>query len=279
MIQSLTFIEAGYSEQIERFVNPETGKWTPVRFPSSVAAIEHKTEGVILFDTGYTPKIKQVMKYFPEKLYSLGTPITIEPEDTALYQLNARGIQSSDVGTVILSHFHADHVAGILDYPSSQVVFSKPEFTHFKKQASFFQVAHGFLEALLPSDLNSRNRAYGKKKPLPSLGRGWSGYDLFADESIFLVPLPGHTLGHLGLYLPDVKGEAYFLVGDAAWLQSSILENVLPVRLVQNLIFYDLEKYESTLDRLHSLSASKLNLVPCHCHQTLKKMNTKLVKS
>ncbi len=273
MVQAISFIKAGYCMQIEKLVNPKSGKWRKIPFPSSVAVIEHKTEGVLLFDTGYTPRMKDITRHFPERLYALVTPITVEKEDTAIYQLNQRGISEKDVKHVVLSHFHADHVAGVLDYPSAKLVFSKKEYREMMSHPSLLQLRHAFLPALLPHGMESRNQAYGIKTPLSALGKDWTGYDYFDDGSLFVVPLPGHSVGHLGLYLPDVKGKEYFLIGDAAWLRSSFLENVVPAAFAQHLVFSDPAEYAKTLGKLHQLR-SDIAIVPCHCHETLKGLET-----
>ena len=52
---SLRLLEAGYC-RVPEFLSIRGGSLRPVRFPASVAVIEHPREGVILFDTGYSPR-------------------------------------------------------------------------------------------------------------------------------------------------------------------------------------------------------------------------------
>ncbi len=270
MVQKISFIEAGYTRQFEKLVYPTNGKWRMIRFPSSVAVIEHQTQGVILLDTGYTPRFNEITKRFPEKLYSLATPVTVRPEDTAIHQLKARGINVNDVRTVVLSHFHADHVGGALDFTHAKFAYSQAEYEHFEGCSRLGQLSHAYLPALLPTDLRQRKAKPGKKIPLPRLGPWWMGEDLFGDESIFLVPLPGHSIGHMGIYLPNVGGQEFILVGDSVWVQGSIKDNVMPMKMAQ-FFFSNANDYRDNIQRLHNLP-TEINVVPCHCHETLKKL-------
>ena len=283
MVKKVSFIEAGYCKQFEKFVNPVSGKWRQIRFTSSVAIIEHAKEGVILFDTGYSPRFHEVTKYFPEKIYSYITPISIRPEETALEQLKVRGIQESDVRHVILSHFHADHVAGVSDFKTAKYVYSQQEYSYFQNLPRFTQVKHAFLKALLPQDFEERTKRMPEfTVAVPELGPPWRGADLFNDGSVILIPLQGHSIGHFGLFVRSENGECHFLLGDAAWLSTSFKENIMPSRLAQ-FIFYNRHDYQKTLESIHQVyldqkENSKFKIIPCHCHQTLLENNVGVIK-
>ena len=274
MVQKITFLTAGHCKQLEKAINPKNGRWKHINIPSSVAVIEHAKEGVLLFDTGYTPRFQELTRHLPEKLYAMVTPVTVREEETAVYQLKSRGIQVADVKNVVLSHFHADHVAGAIDFSAAKFVYSHEEYESFQRKSKLSQLLNAYLPALLPQDLRTRTRGYGAKAPIPRLGAGWSGYDFYGDGSMFVVPLPGHSIGHLGLYLPDVGGTEYLLIGDAAWLRSSITDNVMPIPLAR-LIFHESKEYKKTLGALHNLR-SDIRVVPCHCHDTLTEIQNAL---
>jgi glyoxylase-like metal-dependent hydrolase (beta-lactamase superfamily II) len=276
MIKQVRFIEAGSCKHPEKFVNPKSGAFKNIRFPSSVAVIEHSKHGIILFDTGYSPRFHEATRHFPEKLYALVTPVSIEPETTALAQLKKMGIQNSDISHVVLSHFHADHVAGVGDFTHAQYVFSREELEHFRGLNRFNRVRAGFLNALLPTDLEARRHPFSDSlskvdQPIRELGPGWYGKDLFGDESLMLVPLPGHTLGQIGLFIRVSTGENYFLVADAAWLKSSFEENTVPTALAQ-IVFHDKKTYAETLSRIHEVHQRQpqVQIIPCHCAVTLE---------
>jgi glyoxylase-like metal-dependent hydrolase (beta-lactamase superfamily II) len=278
MIKKIEFIEAGHSFQIERLANTKSGGLKPIRFPATVAIIEHHSQGILLFDTGLTPRLKHLRRHFPERLVSRLLPFSVEPEDTALYQLKKMGIKEKDVSHVVLSHFHSDHIAGVLDFPKSNLVYSKKEYDSLVGISPLSRLRHAFIPELLPADFKSRYRPLGRKITIPTLGKGWSGYDLFLDGSIFVVPLPGHSVGHMGLYLPDVSGKSYFLIGDASYLHSAVACNTMPAPLASMLIFDDSKLYQKTLGRIHDVMDTTI-VVPCHCHETLKKLQSQDFKS
>ncbi len=277
MVRSITFLEAGYTEQLEKFVNPLTGKWRKIKFPSTVAVIEHATAGVILFDTGYSPRFFESTKYFPEKVYALITPVKIAPEETAIEKIKKIGIKPEEIKYVILSHFHADHIAGAADFTKAEYIYSQRELNYFKSLSRVIQVKNGFIGGLLPLDLETRALPADEFPVLlPDLGLGWRGKDLFGDESVFVVPLPGHTLGQLGLYIRDVKGKDYLLVADAAWVTQSYEKNILPMRIAQE-VFFQREEYRSTLSKIHELyckhkQEGRLQIVTCHCDVAFNEM-------
>jgi glyoxylase-like metal-dependent hydrolase (beta-lactamase superfamily II) len=276
VVRSITFLEAGYTEQFEKIVNPVTGRWRKIRFPSTVALIEHPREGYLLFDAGYSGRFHEVTRRFPEKLYAWVTPVTVSPETSAVGRLKALGIAESEVSQVLLSHFHADHIGGAGDFSRARYVASRREYDYLSGLGSVRQVKHGFLKALLPESFETRTRWVDEfPVPLRELGEGWYGSDLLGDGSIFLVPLPGHTLGQMGLFVPSVRDVDYFLVADAAWLTPSFREGIAPMRAT-DLIFHDPSSYRSTLSRIHSLDCAKrdagrLRILTCHCEVAMEK--------
>ena len=89
-----------------------------LRFPSLVGVIHHPSRGLILFDAGYSPRFFDETRRLPGSIYRRLTPTTCGEEDTVAAQLRRAGRDPDDVALVILSHFHADHVGGLLDFPA-----------------------------------------------------------------------------------------------------------------------------------------------------------------
>src|SRR6202012_2959756 len=95
---------------------------------ATVAVIEHSKHGVVLFDTGYSMRFYEQTKYFPNRFYSMVTPVTITPETSALYQLKEQGIGFRAIKHVGLSHVHADHIGGVADFSHSQYIYRKEAY-------------------------------------------------------------------------------------------------------------------------------------------------------
>ena len=262
----LEILEAGYCTHPKAIVLPGSS-FAPMRFPANVALIRHPREGVILFDTGYSTRFHALTQRLPEKLYALVTPVSIETGQDAKDLLALRGIQTSDVRHVVLSHFHADHVGGAIDFPKAQIHADLEAFKRIHAMPKLRQVLSGYLAGLFPETIEPRIRTFTSNRKVPTgLIPFPEGYDLFGDESAIAVELPGHSLGHWGLLLRRSDGTRAFLLGDAAWTHESYREKRYPSSITR-LLFSDSSEYHHTIDRIHDVwkADSKIELLPCHC--------------
>lgn len=248
------------------------GSWKSCRFPASVVYIEHPRHGRILFDTGYSARFHEATAHFPEKLYALVTPVNLRPEETAVYQLSRLGIAAESIDYVIISHFHADHVAGLADFPRARYLFIDSAYREVMSYSRFQAVRKGFLKSLLPADFERRAQALlpSQAKAVVSCLGHFPQFDLFQDGSLIGVALPGHAPGHMGLWL-NQSPRPLFFVADACWLMRQIQENRAPTRLA-SLVMEDPGQYRSTIADLHRLYTKhpELQIVPCHCETSLQ---------
>ena len=267
-------LSCGHCVQSETFVKGN-GSLRKIEFPSSVVVVEHPKHGVILFDTGYTNSFIEATKRFPERLYAVATPVTISDDKTAKSQLLGRGIKPQDVRHVVISHFHADHVAGLRDFPQATFHFMRAAFRPFEEWSRFKQVSKGYLRGVLPDDFAVRSRAYDEDRFRSSTGLSYmnQAFFLFGDEGIGLVPLPGHSDGHMGLLLREGSKTALF-VGDACWHRDNFLNDMPPMRLTISWLG-DYQEYKETLSRVERFAETypEAQIIPCHCsdsHQTFE---------
>ncbi|MGE0615109.1 MAG: MBL fold metallo-hydrolase [Bacteriovoracia bacterium] len=271
MSVKLSFIEAGHCVHPKFVVLPGSGV-APVRFPASVAVIDHPKHGITLFDTGYSMKFYEQTRHFPEKLYALVTPVTVTPETTAVSLLKARGIAAGDVRKVILSHFHADHVAGAGDFLAAEYVYFSHAYAGLRRKGRLGALKAGVLLGLLPGDFEARSRPIDPSQLTPA--GAYSGFssvhDVFGDGTVHAVELPGHARGQMGLIVQAETGP-HFLVADACWLTESIERN-RPPNQVTRLLFDDYGRYTETLDRIAKLHQAHpdLKIIPCHCERALR---------
>ncbi len=258
-------LEAGYSSHPGRSVS-SAHSFKPIRFPANVALIEHPTEGLYLFDTGYSENFREQTQRMPSAVYRWITPVTIDAQSTAAARIKTAGFRISDIRTVIFSHFHADHIGGAKDFIYSNFICDSLSLGQLNQQSPWKQLRHGFIASFLPRDIDSKITDYRtfKKQSLPFQGLEKS-YDLFGDQTAYLVPLPGHAYGHIGL-LVYVGGRWKFLVADAVWTHAAYRDFHLPSRLAQ-MIFLDRHEYKKTIRALHYISREKpeLDIIPCHC--------------
>lgn len=236
-----------------------------VRFPALVALIHHPG-GVVLYDTGYAPRVQRAVGRGIDRIYGALLPVHVEPEQTVVAQLAERGVAAGDVTTIVLSHLHADHLGGLRDFPRARVVVDPAAEAAMRSARGFGRLRRGWLPALLPDDLEKRVLDPGSL-PVDSradLAPLAPGRDLTDDGAVVVVPLPGHCGEHLGLLVRSAAGPL-LLLGDAAWDLRAITHGELPHPLVR-LITSDWVGYRRTIADLAALGRRRDDLVMLPSH-------------
>ncbi len=268
-----TYLQAGTCRHPECVVL-RGGSLAAREIPALVVHLEHPVHGHLLFDTGYAASFLEATRPFPERLYAWVTPVHIAPQQCARSQLQALGIAPSAITTVVLSHLHGDHVAGLVDFPTARVVVRRDAVETFLGASRWNAVRKGYLRALLPSDLRERARWIEDlpSRALPdTLSAFGNGADLFEDGSLLLVDLPGHAPGQVGAYFVDSTRGPTFLVADACWAREA-LESWRPPHPITHLVAQDARAMRRTLRALVALRRQDpdLLIVPSHCGRTLE---------
>jgi len=167
------------------------------------------SSGLVLVDTGFgsrdfiAPSPK--MRFF---LHYMGVPRN--PDETALFQVNALGYDTKEVRHIIQTHLHIDHAGGLVDFPWADIHVFKPEYLAANKPKGMMEFAY-----------DKTHWAHDPmwvfhEKPLVD----WFGFEsipaLKTPEADFLlIPLPGHTRGHCGVAIGK-PGKWLLHCGDAA---------------------------------------------------------------
>jgi glyoxylase-like metal-dependent hydrolase (beta-lactamase superfamily II) len=127
---------------------------------------------------------------------------------------------------VIVTHFHADHVAMLRRFPQAQIL-AKGSVLDALNRRGAGNIRHGVFAELLPGDIAARltDVATLPTRTAP-LGLG-QGRDLFGDGFMLAIDLPGHAEGHFGVCFPKLAVPLLYAV-DAQWLLAAILENRVP---------------------------------------------------
>lgn len=245
------------------------GGWRPIDFPAVAMLILHPEEGAILFDTGYDPAFLTATAPFPERLYRWATPVQLAPGQDAASQCAARGIDPGEVRHLILSHFHADHMAGTHRFPNARIHCARAGLDDARRGSRFASVRRGVLRALIPPDFGKRVQFFEDTQAvtLPDALQPFErGADLLGDGSLLMVELPGHCPGHWGLVLRDARWGMHFLVADAAWSLDAIRRNVPPPAITTGLLGHT-ARVRGTIDALHRLwrRNNDIRITPCHC--------------
>lgn len=250
------------------------GRWSAAEFPALSALLIHPTRGALLYDTGYATHFDAATARFPERLYRWITPVQLAPAQTLQHQLAARGIALGDVSRVLISHLHADHVAGLRDLPNARFSALRAEIAGLAGLSRLRGLTQAILPALLPADFAAR-LDYADDAQGIALGPLWApfdhGYDLLGDRSLIGVPLPGHSRAQMGVLLRDRDDRPLLLAADACWSARAWREQRMPSLLARPLM-HNWHAYRATLAGLQAvaLRQPELLIVPSHCAETLR---------
>ena len=146
----------------------------------------------------------------------VGSGTAAQPGATAgflLQNLAAIGIGPDDIGTVIVSHFHGDHVNGLLA-PDGSPAFPRAAITVPANEWCFW-MDDGELARATPGrkqDLFAHNRRVFE--PLADRVRTHA-WDEEVVPGVTAVGTPGHSIGHTS-YLVSSGGERLFLIQDVS---------------------------------------------------------------
>jgi N-acyl homoserine lactone hydrolase len=191
-------------------------RWTPPQ-PINVYVIEH-ARGLILFDTGQDRASVTDGTYFPGGptglIYSRLARFDIGEDDTLTAKLAILGYAPADVDTAILSHLHQDHIGGLAELTSANLLVSAAEWAELSR--------HGpELRGFLRSHIQLPGLRWRQVTMNPATDRGLAPFteslDVMGDGSLILLPTPGHTAGSLSLLVRRANLPSLLLVGDLTY--------------------------------------------------------------
>lgn len=175
-----------------------------------LAYLIETANGRILYDVGcdYT-KIADPVKrahYYNPDTFAFGPP-EMQEEQRLPRHLARLGLTPADVDVVFIGHLHFDHAGGLCDVCGTEVHVQRNEMEAAKAGADV---------AYFPEDFSGH---YNWK-----IMDG--EYDLV--PGVRAVASPGHTAGHMSLWIELPKGQPIILAGDAADLAENIEQEIAP---------------------------------------------------
>ena len=147
-------------------------------------------DGYIMLDSGMD---QQVHNFFGR-----GVVEPFDPEAAKQVERAVRGARS-----IIVTHEHGDHVAGVIHTPFANELASKTILT--RDQVQTLLTNPQMPEIKLTPEAASRYHVVDYEKYLP-----------FA-PGIVLIKAPGHTPGSQMVYVVLASGRDYLFIGDTAW--------------------------------------------------------------
>ena len=240
----------------------------PAHFPSLAFRISHPRFGHVLFDTGYSQHFFEATRRFPESLYRRVTPVHFQPQQCLKAQLEQEDIQADAIAHMVLSHLHGDHVSGVRDFPNARMYCARAAWLDLQSRSRFSALRKGLLPTLFDDDFESRCQ-WIEQRPAQVLHSDFAGFEaahqLFDDDSMQLIALPGHAPGHYGLYFHDAEG-AVFLIADAAWSSKALRTRTPPPRLTTGWLGESVG-YRNTFFALCDVVQRRpdMRVIPSHC--------------
>jgi glyoxylase-like metal-dependent hydrolase (beta-lactamase superfamily II) len=236
--------------------DPESPDLKPERAVAHVLLVETACEGLVLVDTGIgSGDIARPQMSLGDVFLERSQPV-LDLDETAARQVAFLGYDASDVRHIVLTHLDLDHAGGLVDFPAAQVHVSETEL----RAAS----APGFH----PED-------HHRYRPLQWIhqprwapfrhfrGASWFGFDRLEQPDglpveIGLIPLPGHSAGHVGVAVKDERRGRWLLHAGDSYYYHEELNPAAPrgtpgLDFLQSITEVDRERRLGTVARLRDL--------------------------
>lgn len=224
----------------------------PYEFPVHCFVVEHP-EGHIAIDTGLTTRVRVSAS---QRLVSVPSPL-IEAGEEIDQQMRAAGLNTEDVRRVVLTHLDWDHAGGLEHFPDAEFLVHRPEHEFAQR----FRGKWRYQPQLWPSwfqpslyDLDPE--PYG---PFPESKR------LTESGDVRLVPIPGHSIGQVGVIVRAGGEVALFFAADHALRQDWFVEDYEAGRLLMlGALFFPKRAAETSRRIYRFAEEAPTVLIPSH---------------
>jgi glyoxylase-like metal-dependent hydrolase (beta-lactamase superfamily II) len=174
--------------------------------------------------------------------------------------LAVAGVETSDIDTILLTHMHPDHSAGLTDMTTGKANYESAELVVHEAEPR-----HWFDDAAMSRGSEREKRLMfqqAREQAAPYLGRMRTFTDGEVFPGVTAIPCTGHTPGHTG-YLVESGGDRLFIWGDIVHMP----EVQVPRPEVSMVVDTDPEAAAASRRRVFDMVASERLLVTgMHLH-------------
>jgi len=255
---TLRALHVADTEGVERQI-VDGGGSQRLRMPVFAYLFEHPTRGPVLIDVGFGRRTAADPLDYPGRTATNLLHLRMQPGAAVVDRLVDVGLDADDVGNVVLTHMHSDHVGGLEDFPRALLWVARAEW-----EASSQPTLLGKPDVRPYAD-------HARVHTVDWIGTAPYGpfdghIDVFGDGSLVLVPTPGHTPGHMAVLL-NLVGGSFLFTGDSAWIDRHWQEVAPKGRLVRGLLEYDWELNQQALLRIRTWAEAIEDLVVISGHE------------
>ena len=190
------------------FVTPAIPGFSELSCPAFCFLIEHPSNRKLLFDLGVRKDWKNMAPVVVKRITDGGWGVTVK--QGVREQLEAHGVNGSDIEGVVWSHWHWDHTGDMSTFDAHTALIVGPGFT--KAFTPGYPANAG--APIRESDYEGRElREIAFTQGL-KIGR-FDAFDYFGDGSFYLLDSPGHAVGHICGLARVTEDSFIFMGGDA----------------------------------------------------------------
>jgi glyoxylase-like metal-dependent hydrolase (beta-lactamase superfamily II) len=195
------------------------------KFVAHCLLLETERDGLVLIDTGFGTRDVAGQTRIARSFRALCAPV-MSPDETAVAQIAALGLDPADVRHIVVTHLDLDHAGGISDFPAARI------HLHAREHAA----AMARTRRLERQRYIPEHWAHGPRWEVYSEdGDTWRGLPAIQrlrglDADVGLLPMHGHTRGHSAIL---VRAAERWLVhaGDAYFQRGSVDGGHVPIGL------------------------------------------------
>ncbi|WP_029039822.1 MBL fold metallo-hydrolase [Cucumibacter marinus] len=234
--------------------------WSKTVMPVRFAVLEHPSLGPILVDTGDAPHMIAEKSPALRFYYDVLKP-DLGDGHTPKSALSDLGHTPADLHSVVLTHYHADHIAGLPEIMDADLIGDRHALARLKAMSRLRRLRHAvFHQHLEP--LAKGVRGFDETPAVRSETALGDGFDILGDQSLLAIPLPGHGLGHHGLMWREADRPVLY-AADTSWTMAALMNDSLPL-LTRGAIFAQSRAGRDSEDRVRAFIAEGGLVHLCH---------------